>query len=248
MPVSPSDEQRGNSSIPTQIEGCFQYIEAQGYSVVGNQFVDPETGRDVPPKSGGISAFVDDASGTTLERPSPDALRDFVDRVGVDVIVVYAIDRLSRDTYDLETLIRSLDQRGVDVEFVRGGKFDNTPIGRFSRHAMAFVGEQENWNRIDRSRRGKRAKAHKGRFVAGRPPYGYRLDEMAKAGLVVVEEEAEIVRQIFALYGREGLSIRGIAERLSTDGIPSPTGRPTWGKSSIFNILRNETLRRKKSL
>ena len=107
--------------------------------------------------------------------------------------------------------------------------------------AMAFVGEQENWNRIDRSRRGKRAKAHSGRFVAGRAPYGYRLDGKAKAGLAVVQEQAEIVWRIFKLYGREGLSIRGIAERLGTEGIPSPTGRPTWGKSSISKILRNET-------
>ena len=236
-----SDDQRGNYSIPTQVEECLRYAQSQGYSIVGSQLVDPKTGRDVSSSSGAVSAFVDDASGTSLVRPSLDALRDFIDRVGVDVVIVYAVDRLTRDTYDLETLIRSLETRNVKVEFVRGGKFDDTPIGRFARHTMAFVGEQENWNRIDRSRRGKRAKAQNGRFVAGRPPYGYKLDDSSLAGLAVVEEEAEIIRRIFNHYSQDGLSVRGISELLTGERIPSPTGRSTWGKSSVSKILRNET-------
>ncbi|MDF1499314.1 MAG: recombinase family protein [Anaerolineales bacterium] len=57
----------------------------------------------------------------------------------------------------------------------------------------------------------------------------------------MVEDEADVIRYIFELYAREGLSIRGIAEHLTDDDIPSPTGRSSWGKSTITKILRNET-------
>jgi site-specific DNA recombinase len=105
--------------------------------------------------------------------------------------------------------------------------------------------------------------ATEGRFLGGRPPYGYRLVDAGphpnpgKAAdgkrLHRLEPDpvaAPVVRRIFAEYvGGRGLF--AIAERLNEDGIPSPsghdparnrhraTGRGAWSKFAVRAILRN---------
>jgi hypothetical protein len=69
---------------------------------------------------------------------------------------------------------------------------------------------------------------------------GYRKGE---DGLPeIVPEEAEIVRRIFRLF-MEGKSYSAIAKILTVGGVPTPTGKQTWGLATIRNILTNETHR-----
>ncbi|HKT05282.1 MAG TPA: recombinase family protein [Rugosimonospora sp.] len=100
-----------------------------------------------------------------------------------------------------------------------------------------------------------------GRFLGGRPPYGYRLADAGphpnpgKAAdgkrLHRLEPDpatAPVVQRIFALYLR-GLGIFTIAEGLNRDGIPSPSAADParnrhrsgagWAKSAIKAILAN---------
>ena len=69
-----TDMQRDNFSIPSQIAECMKYADRKKYALVGNQFVDSVTGKDVAPDfSGAIPAFVDDYTSRELSRPSLDA-------------------------------------------------------------------------------------------------------------------------------------------------------------------------------
>ncbi len=59
--------------------------------------------------------------------------------------------------------------------------------------------------------------------------------------IVVVENEAILVRQIYQLFLREGKTCTGIAEYLKVQGIPTPSGNSyKWTKNTINSILRNE--------
>src|SRR5712692_10006710 len=49
-----TDDQRGNYSVPTQIADCLKYIQGRGYKLVGDRFVDPESGRDAQRKKGAM--------------------------------------------------------------------------------------------------------------------------------------------------------------------------------------------------
>lgn len=55
----------------------------------------------------------------------------------------------------------------------------------------------------------------------------------------IVEEEAAIVRQIYDMF-LSGKSIRHIADYLTEQGVPTPTGKSRWPVSTVENILRNE--------
>ena len=105
--------------------------------------------------------------------------------------------------------------------------------------------------------------ATEGRFLGGRPPYGYMLGDAgphpnpSKAAigqrlkvLVVDDTAAPVVKRIFAEY-IAGRGLGAIAEALTADGIPSPSGhdparnrhrqsaRGAWSKSAIRAILMN---------
>lgn len=235
-----SDEQRGNYSVPTQVQEAIRHVEHSGYSLVGNQFVDPDSGRDAGDGHGSVAAYVDDFTSREINRPALDAALDFLEAVGFDVLVVHSLDRLARDPYIRQTLEIDLRERGASVEYVLGN-YEASPEGEVRKDLDATFAKWENLKRVERSLRGKRGKAKRGKFVAGRPPFGYELDSEARGGLAVVESEADVVRRVFELYARDGLSIRATAELLTDEGVPSPTGRPTWGKSTVSKILRNET-------
>ena len=87
-----TDDQRGNYSIPTQVDECVRYVNQKGYSLVGDCYIDPSTGRDVK-TADGIRAYVDDYSSRELSRPGLDASLDYLEIVGFDVVVDHALDR-----------------------------------------------------------------------------------------------------------------------------------------------------------
>ena len=90
-----TDTQRDNYSIPSQISDCLKYAEKKGYAIVGDMYVDSKTGQDTIKKNGAIPAYVDDFSSRELNRPGLNAALEYLERVGFDVLIVHALDRLS---------------------------------------------------------------------------------------------------------------------------------------------------------
>ena len=209
-----TDDQRGNYSIPTQVSACFKHAKAHDYAVVGDRFVDSETGQDCAAGDGAIRAFVDDYTSREISRPSLDAALTFAERAGFDVLIVQALDRLARDPYIRQTLEREFNARGARVEYVLGSYEENAE-GEVRKDLDATFGKWESAKRVERSNRGKIGKAERGQFVAGRAPYGYAIDPDAPGGLRVVNDQAEVVKSIFDLYVNQGYSIRGIRQHLS---------------------------------
>jgi len=234
-----TDDQRGNYSVPTQLAACREYVQARGYTLVGDQYVNLETGRDTQSGANAIPAFVDDLSSRELSRPSLDAALTYLENFGFDILVVHALDRLARDPYIRQTLEIELGKRDAKVEYVLGN-YEETPEGEVRKDLDATFAKWENLKRVERSTRGKIGKAQRGLFVAGRAPFGYKIDGTAQGGLAVDEDQATIVRRIFHLYVEDDLSIRAIARLLTDEKVPSAQGGGGWGKSSVVKILRNQ--------
>ena len=235
-----TDIQRENYSIPSQVKAAITYAKDHGYSIVGDQYVDLQTGKDCLSGKGAVPAYVDQYTSLELSRPSLDAAINYLEQHGFDVLMVYALDRLARDPYIRQTLEREIEARGARVEYV-SGNYDNTPEGEVRKDLEATFAKWENAKRIERCLRGKREKARRGLFVNNRPPFGYVVDADIPGGLMVVEEQATVVRRVFDLYVNHGESIRGIAEILKQEKIPNWSGKTNWAKSSVGRMLANET-------
>ena len=95
-------------------------------------------------------------------------------------------------------------------------------------------------------------KQRKGQFIGGKPMYGYKMHPTEKNKIVIDEEVAPVVRQIFTM-ALDGMSCRKIAATLNEEGVPTPAtycgwnmGRKgpyagLWSSERISEMLQNET-------
>src|SRR5919199_1554104 len=121
-------------------------------------------------------------TGTELwERPQLQRLREAIRRREIDVVVCYAIDRLSRDPVHLGVILTEAEHAGVDVVFVTE-PLDNSPEGQLIRFVRGYAAKVEHEKIRERSIRGRRTRVENGRPLPGqRPRYGYRWRDESKA-------------------------------------------------------------------
>ena len=183
----------------------------------------------------------DGYSGSSLDRPGLDRARDAATAGLIDAVVALCPDRLARNYVHQMIILEELNRFGVSVVFLEGGPAEG-PQSRLMVQIQAAVAEFERTKIAERNRRGKLWRARQGAVVSGQVPYGYRkvpASDGLPARLVVSEQEAAVVKQIFDLHVNEGLSTRAIAMRLIESGVPTPRGRsPQWQTSTLDRLLR----------
>jgi site-specific DNA recombinase len=181
-------------------------------------------------------------SGARLDRPALDRLRDVVARGEVDTLLVTCPDRLARRYAYQVWLLEEFDRAGCQIVFLERPPSDD-PQDTLVIQIRGAVAEYERTVIADRTRRGRLAALRAGRLLPWSiPPYGYQVDPRTPrnpAGPQIEESQAVVVRQIFAWYGEDGLSLYRIAMRLTEQGVPTPRGRPIWKASCIRTILGN---------
>lgn len=216
-----SDRQEREGTIASQLEVLQQRAGAEGWQVV-------------------MTCLDDGYSGTRLDRPGLDQVRDAAMLHAVDAVVVLCPDRLARNYVHQMIVLEELDRFGVRVIFCEGG-IANDPQGRLMVQIQAAVAEFEQTKIVERNRRGKLFRARQGAIVCGAVPFGYRkvpASDGLPSRLEIWEPEAEVVRLIFDLHVRERLTVRKIGIRLIEEGIPTPKSGRYWSISSISHILR----------
>lgn len=87
--------------------------------------------------------------------------------------------------------------------------------------------------------RGRIAAVKRGCYLGNTPPYGYKKIKIGKdSTLEIIEDEAEIVRLVFDLYTKEGLTPGRIAKKLNEMGVKAPRC-DKWAKDTIRWMVRN---------
>ncbi len=214
-----SDLQEDNYSLPTQEAACRAYCAEHGYQLAG-VFSDVHTGAQY------------------RERPGLSQLRELVRQKAIDVVVCYAVDRLSRNQAHLYILVEEFAEHGCRLEFVTE-KFEDTAVGRFILAAKSFAAEIEREKIIERTTRGTHARVRSGKpKPTGRPPYGYRWADEEKTRFEPHPDEAPVVQRIFAMLA-DGATLRGTANELQAAGIPTPLKCRVWDPKTIQVIARN---------
>jgi len=181
-------------------------------------------------------------SGASLNRPGLDALRDAAAMAEFDVVLITAPDRLARNYVHQVLLIEELQGHGCKVEFVER-PMSQDPNDQLLLQIRGAVAEYERTLIAERMRRGRLAKLRAGQLLPWvRVPFGYRTDPehpRDPAGLRIDEYEAAIVGQMFAWYLERGATLGSITRRLIEGGVPTPTGKSSWSRSTIRGILKN---------
>ena len=168
-------------------------------------------------------------SGATLERPGLERVRDLAAEGQIQVVLAYSPDRLSRKYAYQILLIEEFARHGVETLFVNSPQ-GNSPEDQLLVQFQGMIAEYERAQILERSRRGKRHRAHTGEVsVMSGAPYGYRYirkTEEALAAYIINEAEARVVRHVYEMYTVEGLSIAEITRRLNRARHSAAQGRP----------------------
>src|SRR5499433_1937822 len=196
-----STHQQHEGTIESQQHSLKYYIQSQKWSLL------PE------------HEYSDDGiSGTRLDRPALDRLRDAAQRGEFDAVVVLSPDRLARNYAHQWLLIEEFEKLQVQLLFLHN-PFGDTPQGKLLTQMQGMIAEYERTQILERTRRGRLEKARRGEYVPwAYQCYGYRYlpkRHDSPPHVVVEPREAEVVRHIYQLLVEDHLSCRQITKRLN---------------------------------
>ena len=179
-------------------------------------------------------------SGSRLDRPGLDALRDGVEDGAFEVVGVLSPDRLARKYAYQVLLLEELGRAGCEVVFV-DHPISEDPNDQLLLQIQGAIAEYERALLGERFRRGKLQKAREGHFIGGRAPYGYRYvpkRDGVPGYLVVDETEAELVRMLYGWLIEERTTVRQILKRLNAGPwFPRSGSNSRWSASVVHHIL-----------
>lgn len=209
-----SDHQR-EESIEGQVRECKDYAERKGLSIV-NIYIDRA-----------MSARSD-------ARPEFQKMIADSERKLFDYVIVYQLDRFSRNRYDSAKYKYRLKQNGVKVLSAKENLSDE-PASIILESVLEGLSEYYSAELAQKITRGMTENALKGRWASGRVPFGYRTDENKK--LIIDEKEAPYVRKIFEMLA-EGQPIASVIKYLNDAGIRTKYGN-AFNRSSFHRMVQN---------
>lgn len=227
-----NDENLGNNvtSLDSQKSCCRSYIniqQANGWQEYPEAFDDPAE------------------SGKSLRRPAMQRLLKTIAEGKVDGVIVYKLDRMTRNSKDFHYLLELFERH--DVAFISATESIDTksPQGRLMTAIMVQFAQYDRELDQERSKDFHLSRAKKGLWCGGLPPLGYDSKEKL---LVVNEKEAELVRRMFALYLQHQSTIR-VAEELNRLGFRTkshlmkngkPYGSRPFDMDTVLRVLQRK--------
>ena len=186
-----------------------------------------------------LGIFADMAvSGMKDTRPQYEAMMMQLRQGMADTVVIYDQSRMFRKMTAWFSFRDELSAMGVSVVSVTQpmiGKDLRDPTNFLAEGSMALFNQIWALQTRQKVMEKMRFMARNGQHTGGRPALGYQ----AKDGrLVICEEEAAVVRRIFAEYAG-GKTYRDIIAGLNRDGFKTKKGNP-FGSNSLHDLLHNE--------
>ncbi|RDI19677.1 recombinase family protein [Lentzea flaviverrucosa] len=171
-------------------------------------------------------------SATKGRRPGFDRLLELIASHEIDVIVIWAIDRLTRQIIEMEEIINACEMHGVKLATVCGDLDLSTVDGRQNARILASVARAE----IERKSQRAASKFQQS-AEAGKPSGGVRAFGYTKDGLHLEPEEAALVAEAYDRFN-SGATLGEIC-RLFNERNASTARGNTWKTSSMRALLLN---------
>lgn len=156
----------------------------------------------------------------------------------IDMVITKSVSRFARNTVDCLQNIRKLKEKNIAIFFEKEGVNTLEGSGELLITILSSQAQEESRNLSENTRWGLVRRFENGIMSINHNKFmGYTKNE--NGDLVIVPEEAEIVRRIFRLF-LEGSSYVQIAKILESEGILTVTGKKEWCPSVIDQMLENE--------
>jgi DNA invertase Pin-like site-specific DNA recombinase len=227
--VSTEDQARTGVSLDSQRAKLIAYADLYGIELVSIEADE------------GVSA-------KSLDRPALARALAIIDKGQAGGLLIAKLDRLSRSVSDWDKLIKGYfgEKAGKQLMSVGDSIDTRTAAGRLVLNVLMSVAQWEREKIAEGVRDGLQFKIRTGSKCSPKVRYGHSIDPddprrskklRLPVGLAVAPAEAEAIELMVKLKGH-GLSLRAIAETLTSRGIPTREGRDHWDHSSVRKILK----------
>lgn len=142
----------------------YARVSTNGQARDGNSL---EAQERILREKGAERIFHESYTGTKKSRPKLDELLDQIQNG--DTLIVTKLDRIARSTRDGLDIIDTLLAKGVNIEILNMGKFDNTPVGKLMRTVFFAFAEFERDMIVERTNEGKAIAKQRENYHEGRP-------------------------------------------------------------------------------
>jgi len=219
-------------SIENQIEMCRQYIRLH-------------FGEDA---AGGALVYEDEGfSGGSLERPQFKKMMAEAKEKDFCAIVVYRLDRISRNIGDFAKLIEKLNGMKIDFISIKEQFDTSSPMGRAMMYISSVFSQLERETIAERIRDNMHELSKTGRWLGGVPPTGYRPESVSSltvdgktkkaCKLKAIPEEISLVKLIYDKFLETG-SLTKTETFLLQNGYTSKNGNQ-FTRFTIKGLLSN---------
>lgn len=223
--VSTKEQADNNASLETQLKGCVEYAEKQGYNVVE--------------KFGGTYE-----SAQSDERVEFQKMISFAKsyKQNISFIIVYSLERFSRTGGNAIWLAKQLKDLGITILSVTQPIDTSNPSGIFQQNIMFLFGQLDNDLRREKSVTGMRGKLQKGYWI-GKAPIGYDIVTKSKEQIATINETGKLLKKAF-VWKSEGLTNTEILEKLNARGLKIYDQKLNWIMTNPFycGIIVNKML------
>lgn len=153
----------------------------------------------------------------------------------IEFIITKSISRFARNTTDCLEMVRKLTDLGISIFFEKENINTGSMESELMLSILSSLAESESVSISENSKWSVQKRFQNGTFIIAYPPYGYDNDN---GTMVIVPEQAEIVKEIFAAC-LAGKGTHAIAKDLNARGIKTKKNGK-WGAGAINAILTNE--------
>ena len=212
--VSTEDQAREGFSLPEQEKRLRAMCEYKGYEIYKLY------------KDAGISAK------TGNYRPAFEELLQDIREKKCNTIVVLKLDRLTRSVFDLEGIMRFLEENNAYLDCANEEINTTNSSGKLVARMLTSVSQNEIERTSERTKFGLVGAIKEG-HIPGKNPLGYKRDGKK---LVIDPLTKDIVKRIYDLYF-EGKSYSNIATIFNQEEV---LGKTNWRDTGILRIISNE--------
>src|SRR3989338_2727131 len=216
--VSTEEQAKEGYSLAAQTDKIVEFIKSRGwtYSQIYND---------------------DGYSAASRRRPALERMLADAAQRQFEAVLVYRIDRLSRNLKDLIEIVEELAKNGAGFKSITELIDTTTPEGRLMFHQFGSFAQYERKLIAQRTALGLEKRLKLGLWPSGVAPYGYTIKNDK---LQIAEKEAKIVRLMFDLYLNKNYGVVNIARYLNDLNIKTRRGNK-WRFTVVYHILTNLT-------
>ena len=207
-------------SLEAQKDKLRKYAEYQEMTIAGEYSDEGKSGKNIEGRTDFMRMLADISS-----------CKD-----SIDYVLVFKLSRFGRNAADVLSSLQEMQDFGVNLICVEDGIDSSKDSGKLMISVLSAVAEIERENILVQTMEGRNQKAREGKWNGGFAPYGYKLEN---GKLVIAEDEAEVIREIFHRYTFGGLGLGRVAISLNQQGFKKKKRQNNTIDAFTYSFVKN---------